>query len=402
MDGRPRIAVLFRYPIHVHEDLNNIFPNVLRRLSDTADLHYISYKSTKKHPLHDHPGIRIHELPLGIKRQHLLDKWVKTLLWIALMPAIGLWCRFHRISMIYLEESMPFPGWLLRFFSGRPTVISGADMFWDIVLPGRGFGSILRKLLWRIERFCWRNLDGVISRTSALRDQLVSMGVPSSRIHVVTEATESHIFYPMPKAEARASLGIPADEFVVAHHGLIQTNKALDRIMEYMRPLAASYPQLRLLIAGDGPDRARLENLSQTWGLNGMVRFLGWLPGTKGLNELLSACDVSLVNREGRFSDHFQVTANLLHSLSCGCPTLATRLRGIAELVEDERNGLLFDPGNGGEFRSKLEILMTDDALRVRLGQAALQTARTQLAPETVTNTWVAALLAILHETTET
>ena len=65
MDGRPRIAVLFRYPIHVHEDLNNIFPNVLRRLSDTADLHYISYKSTKKHPLHDHPGIRIHELPVG-------------------------------------------------------------------------------------------------------------------------------------------------------------------------------------------------------------------------------------------------------------------------------------------------------------------------------------------------
>ena len=133
-----------------------------------------------------------------------------------------------------------------------------------------------------------------------------------------------------------------------------------------------------------------------------MVRFLGWLPGTKGLNELLSACDVSLVNREGRFSDHFQVTANLLHSLSCGCPTLATRLRGIAELVEDGRNGFLFDPGNGDEFRSKLEILMTDDALRVRLGQAALQTARTQLAPETVTNTWVAALLAILHETTET
>jgi len=402
MDGRPRIAVLFRYPIHVHEDLNNIFPNVLRRLSDTTDVHYISFRSTKIHPLHNHSGINFHELPLSIKRQHLLDKWVKTLLWIGLMPAIGLWCRIHRISMIYLEESMPIPGWLLRFFSGCPTVISGADMFWDIVLPGRGFGVLLRKLLWRVERFCWRNLDGVISRTTALRDQLVSMGVPSSHIHVVTEATESHIFYPMPKDEARASLGIPADEFVIAHHGLIQTNKALDRIMEYLRPFAATYPNLRLLIAGDGPDRARLEALSQAWELKGMVRFLGWLPGTKGLNELLNACDVSLVNREGRFSDHFQVTANLLHSLSCGCPILASRLRGIAELVDDGRNGFLFDPVDGSEFRSKLKLMMKDNALRIRLGEAALETARTQLNPETVTSTWVTALLTILNKTSET
>ncbi len=399
MAVRPRIAVLFRYPIHVHEDLNNIFPNVLRQLGETADIHYISYRSTKHHPLRAAGKIHFHELPLRINRQSLADKWIKTLLWIALMPWIGLWCRFNRIDLIYLEESMPLPGWLLSLFSGKPTVISGADMFWDVVFSGKGIGKPIKQFLWRFERFCWLRLDGVISRTGALRDQLILMGFRPDRIHVVTEATESHIFFPMPRNEARDALHIPAEEFVVAHHGLIQANKALDRIIEFMRPLASKYPHLKLLIAGDGPERPRLEKLCDEWKLNGMVRFLGWLPGTKGLNELLSACDVSLVNREGRFSDHFQVTANLLHSLSCGCTTLAARLRGIAEIVEDGKNGFLFDPGNGDEFRSKLEVLIQDSELRKRLADGALQTARTRLAPETVTTAWLNALQALLLDT---
>lgn len=393
MEPRPRIAILFRYPIHDHEDLNNIFPGVMKRLAESCEVHYLSHRSTRPHPLHQHPGLFFHELPWGLNRRRLADKWFKTLLWLALAPVLGLWCRIKRMDLVYVEESIPVLGWLLAVFSGRPTAMSGGDMFWDVVLPGQGWGRPLRKILPAWENICWRRLHGIISRTGALRDHLIQLGVPPDHIRVVTEATEAHIFYPLPRTEARAQLQYAADEFLVGHHGLVQANKALDRIIRFMQPLAAAHPHLRLVISGDGPDRPHLENMVQQEGLGGWVRFVGWLPGTQGLNLFLNACDVSLVNREGRFSDHFQVTANLLHSLSCGCTTLAARLRGIAELVDDGQNGLLFDPDNGHEFRAKLERLLTDPDLRARLGQAALHTARTRLAPETVTATWASALL---------
>jgi glycosyltransferase involved in cell wall biosynthesis len=393
MERRPLIVTLFRYPIHEHEALNNVFPRVLRELSTRADIHHFSFRSTRRHELHDQPHVTFHELPLRLKRQHLADKWIKTLLWMALMPGIALWCRAKKADMVYLEESMPPLGWLLALFSGRPTVMSGADIFWDVYLAPRGLGVWMRRLLAGFERVCWRSLHGVISRTAALRDHLVELGVPESRIRVVSEATEAHIFFPMPREEARAAMSFAAGDFIVGHHGLVQANKALDRIIRFMKPMTARHPALRLVIAGDGPERLRLEALARELSMTATVRFLGWLPGTGGLNTMLNACDVSLVNREGRFSDHFQVTANLLHSLSCGCTILSARLRGIAELVEDGRNGLLFDPDSEEQFRSQLGRLLADPELRRRLADEALQTARTRLSPDRVTADWTRALL---------
>lgn len=390
--ARPVIVSMFRYPIADHEAMNNIFPALLKDLAATADVHHFSYRSEKPHPLHGHPGLFFHEFRLGVRRGHNADKWLKTLLWFPLSLRVAWQARRMRPVFTYIEEYITFLPLIIRLISGRPVVVSGADIFWDVYLGHGFFSRWARRFLLAVDRFTWRRLRGVITRTGAMKRYMVSQGVAEDAVRVVPEACEMQFFHPMDRAAARREWGLRDDDLVIVHHGVLHPNKNLHHAFEYLRPVFAKHPALRLWIAGDGPLRGFLERRARELEISDRVRFLGWLPDVKKLNSLLNAADISLVMRHGGFSDHFQVTANLLHSLACGCAILAVRLDGIAENAEEGVSALLFDPESGEEFSRQLERLIGDRALRERLREAAARVARERLDPRHVTDLWVRAL----------
>ena len=202
------------------------------------------------------------------------------------------------------------------------------------------------------------------------------------------EACEESVFLRGDRQTARKACGYKPGDIVLFHHGIINPSKALDRILRWLPPLFEENPALRFVIAGDGATRQTLESLSDELGIADRVSFLGWLPRVGDLAQLLNACDISLVMRSGRFSDHFHITANLFHSLTCGCCTLAANLQGIRELVRADENGLLFEPNDEEAFQLQVKRLINDPALRQRLGKAAHHTAQTKLNPEQVKKDW--------------
>jgi len=102
----------------------------------------------------------------------------------------------------------------------------------------------------------------------------------------------------------------------------------------------------------------------------------GWIPSEHALNEALNAADVGIAMRIGQETDHFHMTDTVSHELACGKPLLAVNLRGIAEIVTDGENGMLFSPNDPEMFNAKLLQLYHDKALRQRLGSNAAQTSR--------------------------
>ena len=113
-----------------------------------------------------------------------------------------------------------------------------------------------------------------------------------------------------------------------------------------MAGLRARYPELRYLLIGDGPEMARLQNLVQELGLESICTLTGWLPTLPDVNQALNAGDIGLVMRTGAPSDDFHMTGALVHNMACGLPLLAARLGGVSEVVQEGRNGLLFDPSD--------------------------------------------------------
>ena len=134
---------------------------------------------------------------------------------------------------------------------------------------------------------------------------------------------------------------------LLAFAGRINAQKALDVLLEAL----AQVDGPTLALAGDGPERERLEARATELGLDGRVRFLGARTRTEVL-ELFRAADASVLTSAWENFPHTVVEA-----LAVGTPVLGTAVGGVAEVVRDGENGLLVPAGDPSAFAGALRPL---------------------------------------------
>jgi len=179
----------------------------------------------------------------------------------------------------------------------------------------------------RMMQWAARRAAASIGVSSALVQVLRSWGLEEERLHVMRNGVDLQRFRPVPQAEARAKLGLPAQGPVLVGVGNLQEHKGQRLLVEALGLLAPRLPGLQLLLIGEGPDRGWLEARAAELGVSTQLRLLGTRPNTE-LLDWYSAADVSLLvsSREG--------WANvLLESMACGTPVIATDVGGSAEVV---------------------------------------------------------------------
>ena len=129
-----------------------------------------------------------------------------------------------------------------------------------------------------------------------------------------------------------------ASTVVIGAVGRLVPQKDLATLLRATRELAQLHPGLRLLVAGDGPQRRMLERLAADLQLTDVVRFLGL---RYDLATVYAALDVlalpSLYEGQGLV---------LLEAAAAGVPVVATSVSGVIDVVETERSGLLVPPGD--------------------------------------------------------
>jgi glycosyltransferase involved in cell wall biosynthesis len=149
--------------------------------------------------------------------------------------------------------------------------------------------------------------------------------------------------------------------FTLAAAGRLTRQKALGDALAAV----ARVDGVRLVLAGDGPERASLESRSRDLGLDGRVRFLGARPREDVLR-LFRAADAALLTSAWENLPH-----GVLEALAVGTPVIATAVGGVPEVVREGENGLLVSPGDVGALAEAIRRLATDDALRGALADAA-------------------------------
>lgn len=376
MSKRPQIAFLFRYGPADHAELFHAMPAIFEALAPECDLHYYGMKTDTPLPENIAARVTTHFLPFHIKRTSNRDKLFKTILWILSMPFIALHCRRHGVDVVYLDETIPCTAGICRIFFGRKTAITVADMFTDIYFTGRL--APIGRMIKYLDIQSWKTLPLIFTRAKTTRLWLEEQGVEAKRIHPVYDPCDFSIYHPLSETERqsiRQSVGFTSDDIVLVHHGILHPNKGNDWIIRILADLLPTHPQLKYFLIGDGPEMNNLCRLVKELNIEQACRFTGWLPTLQEVNQALNAGDIGLVMRTGAKSDDFHMTGALVHSMACGLPLLAARLGGVMEVVEEERNGLLFSPSDAEECKLKWAMLAVDPALRRRLGSAAAQDA---------------------------
>jgi glycosyltransferase involved in cell wall biosynthesis len=164
------------------------------------------------------------------------------------------------------------------------------------------------------------------------------------------------------RANARATLQIPADAAVVTTVGRLTAIKQQRLFLEAAQEIARAHPAVVFLIAGDGDLRAELEALASTLGLAGRVRFLGW---RRDLATLYGATDVFLLT-----SRNEGTPVALIESMAAGCAGVSTDVGGVSDVLTSDAVGLLAPDGDASALAGQVTALLADGDRRRTIGAA--------------------------------
>jgi len=226
-----------------------------------------------------------------------------------------------RPDLIYAHWAYP-DGWAaveLGHAAGLPVVIKvhGSDILVLASYRGRRHRTI--EVLQRA--------DGVVAVSQDLARRMVEMGARAGNIHVVYSGIDREVFRPGSRAEARRSLGLPADIPIILFVGNLLPVKGLDVLVEACSHLKRDGVKFSCLLIGQGPMRERLERQVAGFQLQNQISMLGLKPNEELTDWYRAATLFVLPSRsEG-------LPTVLREASACGTPFVASRVGGIPEIA---------------------------------------------------------------------
>lgn len=210
--------------------------------------------------------------------------------------------------------------------------------------------------------------DRLVANTAAEARELVELyQVPVEQVNVVSPGVDLHRFVPGDRLAARARLGLPLREPIVAFVGRIQPLKAPDVLI---RALAELPDATGLIVggpSGTGLDRpAALIELAERLGVHDRIRFIPPQAGER-LVDVYRAADIVAVPS---YNESFGLVA--LEAQACGTPVVAAAIGGLVTAVRDRVSGMLVDGHNPTDWAKVLGALLDAPAFRAELASGAV------------------------------
>ena len=277
-------------------------------------------------------------------------------------------CHGSRANMV---------GALLRRSTGLP-VVSTIHSDYRLDYMGR---PLSRLTFGTINAWALRHLDYRIGVSDAMVDLLISRGFPPDCFYAIYNGID---FTPPPAQGERLpylrSLGVDADEdsVVVGIAARLNPVKDMATLVRGYAAACRTCPRLRLVIAGEGPEREKLGALAQELGVN--VTFAGWISG--GMDQFYSALDINALTS---LSETFPYA--LTEGARFRLATVASAVGGIPDLIDSGVNGCLFQPGDWQTLGEHLAALGSNDTLRRQLGEKLYEKASSKFSIQKTVDT---------------
>ncbi len=248
----------------------------------------------------------------------------------------------HAVSMASLAMSFGAP-------EPRPKTIASRRV--DFHLQSHAFSQ------WK-----YRQVDGFIAASNAIKDILVQDGIPSGRIEVVHDGIDVEKIQHRPVIELHAEYWLPHGVPVIVNVGALVGHKGQKYLIDAMPLVLREVPDAHLIIFGEGELRAPLEKQVKQLSLARRVL----LPGFReDVMSLMKSADLFVMPSvtEG-------LGSAVLDAMAMGHAVVGTTAGGIPEAVVPEETGILVEPADPKALATAIVRLLKDRELRQQFGEA--------------------------------
>ncbi len=236
---------------------------------------------------------------------------------------------------------------VLTLHNQRPLGISApisiAGTFWDKV---KG-----KKVL--------RDVDRIIAVSAASKKDIMEYDLDEKKIAVIHNGVDTE-FYKPSNASFQDKYKDGFDHLLIFVGRIIQ-QKGLTYLIDAMPGVLKEHPKTRLLIVGKGKIKNKLKEKVRKMGLSKYVLFPGFIPESQ-MPELYSSADVFVLPSLWEV-----LPIALLEALASGSPLLASDAGGNPEIVENDKNGYIFEKANTPHLIEKLNVMLSDEKSRAEM-----------------------------------
>ena len=230
-----------------------------------------------------------------------------------------------------------------------------------------------RRIEFRVARnsfsqWKYSQVDCFLAISQAVRSRLAADGVAGSKIEIVHEGVDVDRIAALPPASIHAALFLPTDAPVVGTIGALVPQKAQHTLVAAAALVLKQVPDARFAILGEGELRPALETQIRRLHLERHVFLAGF---RADVLELLKSFDVFALT-----STHEGMCTSLVDAMAARKPAVATAVGGVPEVMADGDTGFLVPAHDETAVAAKLAVLLTNESLRRRMGDAALARAR--------------------------
>jgi len=260
----------------------------------------------------------------------------------------------HSVCALLARQMLAARGIRLPFI----TTLHGTD----ITLVGQDHSFL------PITKFGIEQSDGITSISQYLKEETERAFSITRHIEVIRNFVNCDVYMRRPEVYERDRQKYAAPEEALFVH--LSNFRSVKRATDVVHTFAKVTRELpaRLMLIGDGPDCSEAERLAVSYGIKNRIHFLG---KQNSVEDLLSLADLMLMPSE---MESFGLAA--LEAMACSVPSIATRVGGVPELVDDGVTGMLFPVGDTDGMAAAAIDLLTHKNRLAEMSHAARQTAQ--------------------------
>jgi glycosyltransferase involved in cell wall biosynthesis len=210
-----------------------------------------------------------------------------------------------------------------------------------------------------LDRMVLKKFNALAAVSDAVAHRLLAFGVPTEKIKTITNGIDVTAFeraqpLPLLRAEGSTVVGVVAR---------LDMQKGFEYLLQAARELCKMFSDLKIVIAGEGPDRSKIEDIIQQYGLQSSVVLVGQ---QSNMPAVYAAMDIFVLPslNEG-------LPMTVLEAMAASKPVIATRVGAIPSVIKDGENGLLVAPKDSEGLRNAVASLLSDPERRQRMGDQA-------------------------------